>query len=160
MILGEGAAVFAIDRNQSSESLAKIIGLGYSTEILTHPASISADAQCFQHSMRMAIDGHVRPDLIITHCPGTVLGDKAEMEAIKEVFGENTTAVTNNKWKIGHTLGASGAMSLEMAICILQQNRLIKIPYLNSPNIDNINSILVNAVGFGGNAVSILIERC
>ncbi len=54
MILGEGAGVIALQLN-SENSIAKISGIGYATERLDHPASISANGECFQKSMKMAI---------------------------------------------------------------------------------------------------------
>ena len=99
-------------------------------------------------------------DVVVTHTPGTVKGDIAEMKAIEQVFGSRLPAITTNKWKIGHTFGASGILSLEMAVLMLQHQEFFKIPYI-SANIEpqKIERIIVNAVGFGGNAVSILLSR-
>ena len=67
--------------------------------------------------------------------------------------------MTSNKWKIGHTLGASGGFSLELAILMMQNQEFIGIPFLsNNDKPDGIKKVLVNAVGFGGNAVSILLS--
>ena len=99
-------------------------------------------------------------DIIVTHTPGTIKGDLAEINAIYEIFGENIPSLTNNKWKIGHTFGASGALSLEMAILMLQNQQFYHIPYIINQKIpEKISKILINAVGFGGNAISLLIER-
>jgi 3-oxoacyl-(acyl-carrier-protein) synthase len=94
------------------------------------------------------------------HAPGTVKGDRSEYRAIQKVFGDSLPALTSNKWKIGHTLGASGLLSLELAVLMLEKQRFIGIPYLEeyaAPK--RLRHILVNAVGFGGNAVSILLGR-
>jgi len=161
MILGEGAAMVCLESGDVSTALAKIIGLGYATEILEHNASLSTNAVCFQRSMTMAMKA-LNPndiDVIITHTPGTLKGDRAELNAINEVFGKNKPALTNNKWKIGHTLGASGLMNVEMAILMLQHQEFIPVPYLDIKYPKKIDTILVNAVGFGGNAVSILLSK-
>ena len=161
MILGEGAASFCLEL-ESDRALAHITGIGYGTETIKHGASISADALCLQQSMRMAIEGHnpESVDAIILHSPGTIKGDNSEMNAIRAVFSQNRPLLTSNKWKIGHTFGASGALSMEMALLMLKYNQFIQPPYLatqhpNSP----LKKILINAVGFGGNAVSVLIEK-
>ena len=91
--------------------------------------------------------------------PGTIKGDNAELTAIKHVFGENIPALTSNKWKIGHTLGASGGFSIELAILMLQNQTFIPIPFMDAKSPKTINKILINAIGFGGNAVSILVGR-
>lgn len=89
-----------------SNSLALITGIGYATEPLEHNISISTGALCFQHSMQMSLQntdlGEI--DAIVMHAPGTIKGDMAELRAIKTVFGNHRPALTNNKWKIGHTL--------------------------------------------------------
>jgi len=161
MILGAGASVACLEPGINENTLAVIEGLGYATEAISHKVSISTNALCFQKSMKMALEG-VAPeavDVIILHAPGTVKGDLAELNALKEVFGHKLPAITSNKWKIGHTFAASGMLSIEMAILMLKSQQLIKIPFLDQPEIPKkINKILVNAVGFGGNAVSVLLS--
>lgn len=161
MILGEAAAVACIQKSKTDNTIANIIGVGYATEILKHNASLSAEATCFQRSMKMALEGFDLDaiDIVITHTPGTVKGDKAEVNAIKRVFGDNMPSLTTNKWKIGHSLGASGMVSIEMAIMMLQHQEFIPVPYLSTKPPEQIKIIMVNAVGFGGNAVSILLSK-
>lgn len=162
MVLGEGAASACLEAGYKPDALAIIEGLGYATEILEHSASLSADALCLQKSMEMALANTNKNDVdaIVMHAPGTIKGDRSEYIAIQKVFGEKVPSLTTNKWKIGHTFGASGMLSLEMAIQMLQHNTFIPVPYLNDYEpISSIKKILVNAVGFGGNAVSILIAR-
>ncbi len=161
MILGEGAASFCLEL-KPDDGLAYITGIGYGTESIDHGAAISANALCLQQSMLMAIKGvNVETvDAIILHSPGTIKGDDSEMNAIKAVFGQYKPLLTSNKWKIGHTFGASGAFSMEMALLMLKNNRFIQPPYLVQQDSNRtLKRILVNAVGFGGNAVSVLIEK-
>lgn len=160
LVLGEAASVFALSTN-SEKSIAKILGLGFANEEIKHSISISADAICFQKSMKMALQDAslTKVDVIIMHAPGTVKGDKAELKAIEKTFS-NPPFLTTNKWKIGHTYGASGAMSLEMALLILQHQKCISNPYYANTEIPlEINSVMVNAVGFGGNAVSVIVGK-
>ncbi len=161
MILGEGASVACLEQGKKVNALAIIKGIGYATEVLEHNASLSTNAQCFQDSMRMAL-GEVPPediDIIVTHTPGTVKGDLAEINAIKTIFCNKIPALTTNKWKVGHTLGPSGMLSIELAILMLQKQQFVATPLNNSQTPKNINNILVNAVGFGGNAVSVLLSK-
>ena len=82
------------------------------------------------------------------------------MKAIEAVFGKNKPLLTGNKWKIGHTFGASGALSLEMALLMLKHNQFIHIPYLPKKKLQKpIQKILINSAGFGGTAFSILVEN-
>ncbi|MDO5978635.1 beta-ketoacyl synthase N-terminal-like domain-containing protein [Flavivirga spongiicola] len=162
MVLGEGASIACLETGKKENALAIIKGIGYATEILEHNISISSDAQCFQKSMQMAL-GHLNPndiDVIVMHAPGTIKGDLSEYSAIEKIFCNKTPALTTNKWKIGHTFGASGALSIELAVLMLQHKKFIGIPYLENQNTPKkIENIIVNAVGFGGNAVSILLSK-
>ena len=162
MVLGEAASMACLEIGAGERSLALIEGIGYATEPLRHNVSISADAECFQQSMKMALRGmnSSEIDVIVMHAPGTIKGDQTEFNAIKKVFGENIPFLTTNKWKVGHTFGASGMLSIEMAVLMLSYQKVIKVPYLEYDAIPkNINKVMVNAVGFGGNAVSILLSR-
>jgi 3-oxoacyl-(acyl-carrier-protein) synthase len=162
MVLGEGACMICLEKGKKENALATVKGIGYATEILQHNISISSDAKCFQRSMKMAL-GDTNPDeidIIVMHAPGTIKGDISEFKAIEKIFFNKIPALTTNKWKTGHTFGASGALSIEFAILMLQHQKFIGVPYLESENTPKkIKNILVNAVGFGGNAVSILLSK-
>ena len=161
MILGEGAGVCCLEIGKKENALAFIEGIGYATEILEHNISISAEADCFQKSMKMALANTdlSEVDVIVMHAPGTIKGDLTEYKAIEKVFGSQLPLLTTNKWKIGHTFGASGILSLELAILMLQHNQFVGVPFAKEQNAKQpIRKVLVNAVGFGGNAVSILLS--
>lgn len=161
MLLGEGAAMACLEFGKKANALATIKGIGYATEVLEHNASLSTNANCFQDSMRMALGG-LNPyeiDVIVTHTPGTVKGDLAEINAIKKIFCKKTPALTTNKWKVGHVLGASGMLSIEMAVLMIDNQEFIPVPYLETTRPKQLKNIIVNAVGFGGNAVSILLSK-
>ncbi len=161
MILGEGAGVCCLEIGKKENALAYIEGIGYATEILEHNISISAEADCFQKSMKMALANTdlSEVDAIVMHAPGTIKGDLTEYKAIEKVFGNNLPLLTTNKWKIGHTFGASGILSLELAILMLQHNQFVCVPFAKAQTpTKSIRKVLVNAVGFGGNAVSILLK--
>ncbi|MBU0942641.1 MAG: beta-ketoacyl synthase [Bacteroidetes bacterium] len=161
MILGEGAAVCCLEIGKKENALAFIEGIGYATEVLEHNISISAEATCFQKSMKMALKGTKLSDVdvIVMHAPGTIKGDLTEYKAIQKVFGESLPLLTTNKWKIGHTFGASGMLSLELAVLMLQHNTFIGVPFAKAQKQEKaIKKVLVNAVGFGGNAVSVLLS--
>ncbi|WP_017495944.1 beta-ketoacyl synthase N-terminal-like domain-containing protein [Flavobacterium sp. WG21] len=162
MILGEGAAVCCLETGEKENAIAYITGVGYATEILEHNISISAEATCFQKSMKMALK-NIAPesvDAIVMHAPGTIKGDLTELRAIEKVFGSQLPLLTTNKWKIGHTFGASGILSLELALLMFQHDTFIGVPFgEEQKQTKSIKRILINAVGFGGNAVSVLIEK-
>ncbi|MBX2877893.1 MAG: hypothetical protein KTR30_37585 [Saprospiraceae bacterium] len=159
MVLGEAAASFVLSKAPQNPPLAWIVGLGYGMEPLSSPTSISGQGLALQKAMKMALQEADldRVDALVSHTPGTVRGDRAEYHAIQQVFPEKIPAITNNKWKIGHTLGASGALSLEMAILMLQKQQFIPHPFLAQAAPQQLQTIMVNATGFGGNAISLIL---
>ncbi|SKB47920.1 3-oxoacyl-(acyl-carrier-protein) synthase [Salegentibacter holothuriorum] len=162
MILGEASGILALQKEDSEKTIAKITGIGYATETLKHSVSISANGESLQKAMKMAIGKKdlSEIDAVVMHAPGTLKGDLSEVNAIKALFGENTPAMTSNKWKLGHTFAASGVLNIELAVLMLEYQEFIEVPFSvisNSPA--RLENILVNAVGFGGNAVSVLISR-
>ncbi|MFV8365715.1 beta-ketoacyl synthase N-terminal-like domain-containing protein [Flavobacterium sp. XS1P27] len=161
MILGEGAGVCCLEIGKKENALAYIEGIGYATEILEHNISISAEATCFQKSMKMALQNTdlSEVDAIVMHAPGTIKGDLTEYKAIEKIFGESLPLLTTNKWKIGHTFGASGILSMELAILMMQHNWFVGVPFAEAQiQMKPIKKVLINAVGFGGNAVSLLLS--
>jgi len=162
MVLGEGAASACLELGKHPDALAYVEGIGYATETLKHSVSISSDAECMQKSMLMALkDTPIEEvDAIVMHAPGTIKGDTSEYAAIQKIFGNSLPLLTTNKWKVGHTFGASGLLSLEFAVLMLQHDHFIGVPFVDAQIQDKpLRKILVNAVGFGGNAVSILVSK-
>ena len=162
MIIGEGASVICLEKGIQKQAIATIIGIGYATEILEHNISISAEATCFQKSMKMAL-GEINPDkidAIVMHAPGTIKGDISEYKAIQRVFCDKIPFLTTNKWKLGHTFGSSGMLSIELAILMLKHQQAVEVPFAKKQeHPKQLKKILINAVGFGGNAVSVLLSK-
>ncbi len=161
MVLGEGAAAFCLEKGIQTNALALIVGVGYATEPLQHNISISTDAVCFQKSMKMALDdaGLSSVDAVVMHAPGTVKGDLSEYKSLQNVFGEDLPLLTTNKWKLGHTFATSGLLSMELAILMLQHQFFIPSPFFSQGKKEvALKYVMVNAVGFGGNAVSVIIS--
>ena len=162
MVLGEASAVAVLENGISERTQAVITGFGFASEKLEHNSSISENALCFQKSMKMALNkaGLSTVDAVIMHAPGTVKGDVAEYNAIKQVFENELPLLTSNKWLVGHTFGASGMLSVEMGVLMLRHNRFIENPFFSNERAlpKELKNIMVNAVGFGGNAVSIIVS--
>ncbi len=160
LILGEGASVACIESGVVPNALAIVAGIGYATEPISTGTSISAEATCFQKSMQMALGRFTAADIdaIVMHAPGTLAGDKSELVAIDRVFPERPL-LTTNKWLCGHTFGASGMLSVEMAVLMLQHSTFIGIPFNEQHQTGKLRRILINSVGFGGNAVSVVLAK-
>lgn len=173
MILGEGAAAFLLARHDEPKMavrpLAVISGFATAIEKTPSPTGISEDATGLQDTMKQAVamSGGIVPDLVIAHAPGTRKGDTSELRAIDAVFGfaESRPAIYSPKWLIGHTLGASGSLSLLLGIELLRGGDLPLLPYESPQNealeakSGSLRHIMVNSSGFGGFNTSILISK-
>jgi 3-oxoacyl-(acyl-carrier-protein) synthase len=169
-VLGEGAAMFALERMTTSEikalnidSIITVEAVGMGFERSPSRTGISPEGTHFQSAICVALaQAHLAPseiDSVVLHAPGTRAGDAAEVKAIEKTFGSLKPVFLSNKGQIGHTLGASGALSAHLAIELLQ-NPLLGNPFLLSKQEDylrKLQNILVNAAGFGGNAASLLL---
>jgi 3-oxoacyl-[acyl-carrier-protein] synthase II len=170
-VLGEGAAVFALEKvpfsvlKKQAEAPFILEGIGFGVEQIKSKTGISEDGLHFQKAMWNALkstDPEEPIDLVIMHAPGTAAGDAAEMKALEQVFGAgNVPPVTSNKFLLGHTLGASGALSLEYALYIFKHQHFLNFPHaskLSTKPARPIKRILINAAGFGGNAAALVVR--
>jgi len=169
MVLGEGACVVALQRFTDTElrarpvaPLARVDGMGFCVEPIATSTSLSAQGEALEAAMRGAL-GQVSPSevgLVVTHTPGTALGDQSELNALRSVFQDRLPILTSNKWILGHSLGASGTLSIEYALFILRTGQWVEYPYPVAFENQRrpLRRALVNSVGFGGNAGSLLLS--
>ncbi|MEE9554760.1 MAG: beta-ketoacyl-ACP synthase II [candidate division Zixibacteria bacterium] len=181
-VLGEGAALFLIEelehaKARNAKIYAEIAGFGMSADAY-HMTAPAPDGNGAARSMKEALsDAKVSPeqiDYINSHGTSTELGDIAETQAIKSVFGDHAYKISVNSTKsmIGHLLGAAGAV--EVAASVLQMTRGKLHPTINLetpdpkcdldyvPNVARdaeINCALSNSFGFGGHNISILLRK-
>jgi 3-oxoacyl-(acyl-carrier-protein) synthase len=169
LVLGEGACVFAIEGSETApqRSRGELLGFGFALEKITSATSISNEAEALELSMHEALEnaGRERVDAVVLHAPGTQRGDDAELRAIGHVFEGAIPCIVSNKWKMGHTFGAAGAFGVETALGMLEGRAMAALPYPNvvqdasSRPAGGVRTVMVNAAGFGGNAVSIIVGR-
>jgi 3-oxoacyl-[acyl-carrier-protein] synthase-1 len=128
--------------------------------------------------MRLALDGISDPiDYINTHGTSTPVGDVKELEAIREVFGENglnqNPAIASTKSLSGHALGAAGVneaiytlLMMEHGFIAASANIETLDPAATGLNIvrkpiENvkIETALSNSFGFGGTNATLTFSR-
>jgi 3-oxoacyl-[acyl-carrier-protein] synthase-1 len=124
--------------------------------------------------MKLALDGVAgNIDYINTHGTSTPVGDTKELEAIREVFGDNglkqNPAIASTKSLSGHALGAAGVNEAIYTLLMMKNNFIaasanieILDPAAEGLNIiqkrlDNvkIETALSNSFGFGGTNASL-----
>lgn len=176
MVLGEGAALFALEELESAcsrgaEILGEIIGYGISTDNhhLTQP---NPDGSGPRRAMEQALaQPRLAPDqvgYINAHGTATILNDSAEGKAIMELFGN--VPVSSTKSMMGHSLGAAGA--IEAAVTLLALQHQFLPPNINFRESDlSLNVVaneareaqfdcaVSNSFGFGGTNATIVFRK-
>jgi 3-oxoacyl-[acyl-carrier-protein] synthase I len=124
--------------------------------------------------MRMALKEVKAPvDYINPHATSTPIGDTKEIEAIREVFGEQCPPISATKSLTGHSLGAAGAQ--EAIYSLLMMNNGFICESANIENLDpafadvpivrerrddmKLGCMLSNSFGFGGTNASVVFKR-
>ena len=181
-VLGEGAGVLYIERldhalGRGATIYGEIIGAGMSGDAhhITAPDPTGSGAVL---AMNMALnDAGIAAsdvDYLNMHGTSTPLGDKAETQAIKQVFGEHAYAMnlSSTKSMTGHLLGAAGAVEAIASLMALKTGIIPPTINFSTPDPDcdlnytfnkpqerSINVALSNAFGFGGHNTSVLFKR-
>jgi 3-oxoacyl-(acyl-carrier-protein) synthase len=167
LVLGEGACILALENlsprgAEQRGALAELSGVGASIEKAASLTGITERGDALAHSMARALAEHEGTvDAVVVHAPGTKNGDLAELSALRRVFGAHLPALCSNKWQMGHTFGASGAFGVELALALLAGVQPAEPPYASAlgPLPREVRSVMVNAAGFGGTAVSVVLRR-
>lgn len=129
-VLGDGAGILILESAQHANDrgampLAELVGFGCSSDAyrLTEPCpdgKASAMHLALQDAQLTASD----IDYINAHGTATQQNDRAEAQAIHQVFGAHSPWVNSSKGGLGHTLAASGALEAIVCVNSLQQQRL------------------------------------
>jgi 3-oxoacyl-[acyl-carrier-protein] synthase II len=172
-VIGEGAGIVVLEERRRALArgapiYAELIGYGMSADAYhisaPHPEGIGAELVMKNALADAGIDRE-EVGYINAHGTSTSLGDAAEVQAIKRVFGDHAykLAVSSTKSSTGHLLGAAGG--LEAGILALSLRHQILPPTLNLDNpgegcdLDfvphrarptEVRYALTNSFGFGG----------
>jgi 3-oxoacyl-[acyl-carrier-protein] synthase-1 len=157
--------------NRGAHIYAELVGYGTTTDghDIVAPSGEGA-VRCMQKALKNVTH---QIKYINAHGTGTVMGDAKELDAIKEVFGNNIPYISSTKSSTGHALGAAGVNEAIYSL-IMQKNGFIA-PSINvgqldpiaegmpivTERIDNINldAVLSNSFGFGGTNVSLVFAK-
>ena len=129
-VLGEGAGVVIVEelehaKKRGANILAELTGYGLTADAyhMTSPSGVGA-VKAMQNSLKRAGLSVDKIDYINAHGTSTPVGDIAETEAIKTVFGEHAKKmpVSSTKSMTGHLLGAAGAAELIFCIKAIEEN--------------------------------------
>ena len=124
--------------------------------------------------MKMALKNVKAPiDYINPHATSTPIGDVKEIEAIREVFGEQCPPIAATKSLTGHSLGAAGAQEAIYSLLMMNNGFICEsanvetldpaftdVPIMRERR-DNVKlgCVLSNSFGFGGTNASVVLKR-
>lgn len=130
-VCAEGGGCLILESEDSARARgAKILGeiLGFAT-FSSGENMAQSDAPSIEFCIKEALkSARIHPheiEYINAHATGTIIGDMAEAQALRAVFGEQNAPVSSFKGHFGHTLGASGALEMIASFIMLENRRMI-----------------------------------
>ena len=181
-VLGEGAGILILEeyehaREREARIYGEIVGYGFSADAY-HMTAPDPNGEGVILALTKALDAAqiktVDVDHINMHGTSTPLGDVAETNSIKKVFGDHAYNINLNSTKsmTGHTLGAAGAV--EAVATLLSTYHDLVPPTINyetpDPECDlnytvneaearEVKYALNNAFGFGGHNTTLVFKK-
>ncbi len=175
-VIAGGAGVLILEEMEKAKArgakiYAELTGYGATSDghDMVQPSGEGA-ARCMKMAMQN-LDGQI--DYINPHATSTPIGDEKEIEAIREVFGNDIPPLSATKSLSGHSLGAAGVQEAIYSILMMNNGFITKsanienidpnfedlpIPQKRLDNVD-LNYILSNSFGFGGTNASLVFKN-
>jgi 3-oxoacyl-[acyl-carrier-protein] synthase II len=182
-VIGEGAAVLVLETLESaeargSEPLAELVGYGATADAshitLPAPGGIGAVRAALRALEKAGLPADA-VDHVNAHATSTPEGDKAELQAIRTIFGDHAprVAITANKSMLGHTLGAAGAIEAMATVQAIRTGCVPPTINLDEPDpaaegLDlapdravqrEVTVAISNSFGFGGQNTALVFRR-
>ena len=175
-VISGGGGVLVLEELEHAKArdakiYAELVGYGATSDgfDMVQPSGEGA-VRC----MQLALEGvDAKVDYINAHGTSTPAGDMKELEAIREVFGDQLPSISSTKSLTGHALGAAGVNEAIYSLLMMQHDFLCA-----SANIDTldsaaegmpilreckeragVNTILSNSFGFGGTNACLVFQR-
>ncbi len=180
-VIGEGAGVVVLEALEHAEVrgagiLAELVGYGATADAshitLPAPGGIGA-VRAARRALEKAGMTPDDIDHVNAHATSTPEGDKAELQAIRTIFGAGVDriSVTANKSMLGHTLGAAGAIEAIVSILTVRESCVPPTMNLTDPDPEAAGidltpgtaigrpsrAALSNSFGFGGQNTAIVL---
>ena len=181
-VMGEGAATLVMEElghavRRDARIYCEVIGYSCNNDAY-HMIAPRPDGLSAIRAMKDAMNqGHIGPNdigYINAHASATLLNDKTESLAIKEVFGEraSTIPLSGTKSMHAHALGATGAMEAVVCAMVFEKDFVPPTIHFETPdpecNVDcvpnvgrsqRVDYILTNSFGFGGINAALVLGR-
>ncbi|HTE01724.1 MAG TPA: beta-ketoacyl-[acyl-carrier-protein] synthase family protein [Mucilaginibacter sp.] len=178
--LGEGAGYLVLISGKVAQTLSKplyckLSGYNNSNDAY-HQTASSPDGTGSYMAMKGALEkSGLQPsdiDYINLHGTGTPNNDSAEGTAIKRIFDPEYPPMSSTKSYTGHTLGASGGIEAVFSVLAIKHRIIYPNLRFETPMQDlelipekyfltnqDINHVMSNSFGFGGNCTSLIFSK-
>ncbi len=175
VISGGGGVVVLEELEKAQARGAKIYGevVGYGATSDGYDM-VSPSGEGAERCMKVALETvDVPVDYINTHGTSTPVGDVKELEAIRNVFGDNIPAFSATKSLTGHALGAAGVNETIYSLLMMENNFIAAsaniteldpaaegMPLVRETQNDvKLNCVMSNSFGFGGTNATLVVKR-
>jgi len=181
-VMGEGAGIVVLEelehaRRRGARIYAEFLGFGHSgdaTHIVEPDPTGTGPALAITGALAEGRTNADEVSYINAHGTSTILGDKAETQAIKKALGEHArkVAISSTKSMIGHLLGASGGAELVATVLCLAHDVAHPTANLDNPDPEcdldyvprepremPLRKVMSNSFGFGGHNASLLLGK-
>lgn len=182
-VMGEGAGLVILEeferaRARGARIYAELLGYGLSADAY-HISAPAEDGDGAVRVMRATLeDAGVDPARVTyvnAHGTGTPAGDRTEVLALKQLFGDHARrlAVSSTKSATGHLLGAAGGVETAITAWAVHENVLPPTINYRTPDPEcdldfvpnearpaEVDCALTNSFGFGGTNASLLLTKC
>ena len=150
---------------------AEIVGYGATSDGYDMVAPSGEGAvRCMKQAMA-TVTGKI--DYLNTHGTSTPVGDVRELEAIREVFGDNGPKISATKAMTGHALGAAGVHEAIYSLLMVENSFIA--PSINIEQADEkaeglpivknvaeqaeLKTVMSNSFGFGGTNATLVFQK-
>jgi 3-oxoacyl-[acyl-carrier-protein] synthase I len=180
-VIAGGAGVVVLEELQRARArgariYGELVGYGATSDGFDMVAPSGEGAvRCMRVAMQ-GMDGRGvgKVGYINPHGTGTPVGDKVEIDAIREVFGKEIPPISSTKSLTGHSLGAAGVQEAIFSLLMMNNGFVCE-----SANIDELDPdfagvpiaakrqdnaaldcVMSNSFGFGGTNATLVFGRC
>jgi 3-oxoacyl-[acyl-carrier-protein] synthase II len=179
-VYGEGAGILVLETLEHAEKrgaaiMAELAGAGWSFDAHSETTpQAEQEAEAMKFAMKDAGVSIPQIDYINAHGTGTKLNDATETRAVKLAFGDAAYSIpmSSNKSMIGHLGCASGSVEAVASVLTIRDNIIPPTIHYETPDPDcdldyvpnkarsrQVNTILTNSFGLGGQNCSLVIKR-
>ena len=158
-------------RDAKKSGLAELVGFGATSDGHDMVAPSGEGAIRCMEQARATVEGPI--DYINTHGTSTPVGDIQEVEAMRELFGDDLPKYGSTKSMCGHSLGATGAQEaihcllmlehdfIAPSINVVDPDEAVKGTPLVTACVDNagIRTAMSNSFGFGGTNGTLIFQK-